>query len=135
VCESTLHTPIRENGIIVLSKIKIVHLSLKELTTPTKKRRQQWNQVLFQLCSALNSTNFIHHIQEDIDKEKMRYSYIRSLLRIKFMLILRNELAEYLQEFKEKKGTDGRALVYFPKNFDSVVEAMSRKDLISSDAK
>lgn len=48
---------------------------------------------------------------------------------------MRKELEEYLREFKEKKDENGVPLVHFPSNFDSIVDAMSRKDLNSNEAK
>lgn len=35
-------------------------------------------------------------------------------------------------DFREKKNEDGKPLVQFPNNFDSVVNAMNRKDVLSS---
>jgi hypothetical protein len=42
---------------------------------------------------------------------------------------------QYLNDFREKKGEDGAPLVHFPQNFDTIAEAMSRKDLMSTDEK
>lgn len=47
----------------------------------------------------------------------------------------REELNKYLTDFREKKGEDGAPLVNFPHNFDSIAEAMSRKDLMSTEEK
>jgi cephalosporin-C deacetylase-like acetyl esterase len=54
----------------------------------------------------------------DLETEKMRF-----------------ELEEYLREFKEKKDENGIPLVHFPSNFDSIVDAMNRKDLNSNEHK
>jgi hypothetical protein len=48
---------------------------------------------------------------------------------------MRFELEQYLREFKEKKDENGIPLVHFPSNFDSIAEAMSRKDLNSNEQK
>jgi hypothetical protein len=45
---------------------------------------------------------------------------------------MRLELEQYLTEFREKKGADGTPLVHFPSNFETIVEAMGRKDLNSN---
>lgn len=42
---------------------------------------------------------------------------------------------QYLNDFREKKGEDGTPLVQFPQNFDTIAEAMSRKDLTSNEEK
>ena len=48
---------------------------------------------------------------------------------------MRNELEQYLLEFKQKKDENGIPLVSFPSNFDSIVDAMNRKDLNSNEQK
>lgn len=48
---------------------------------------------------------------------------------------MRFELEQYLREFKEKKDESGAPLVHFPPNFDSIADAMSRKDLNSDEKK
>eukprot|EP01041_Mallomonas_annulata_P013533 gene13533-28696_t len=42
---------------------------------------------------------------------------------------MRIELLNFLDESKKKKSDDGKPLVFYPKNFDKVVEAMDRRDL------
>ena len=42
---------------------------------------------------------------------------------------LREELFAYLDQVKNKKGSDGKALIRIPSNFDTIVESMSREDL------
>eukprot|EP00607_Mallomonas_marina_P010528 CAMPEP_0182421908 /NCGR_PEP_ID=MMETSP1167-20130531/7472_1 /TAXON_ID=2988 /ORGANISM="Mallomonas Sp, Strain CCMP3275" /LENGTH=143 /DNA_ID=CAMNT_0024599527 /DNA_START=57 /DNA_END=485 /DNA_ORIENTATION=- len=46
---------------------------------------------------------------------------------------LRNELVNFLEECRHKSGDDGKPLIVYPKNFEKVVEAMDRRDLLSSD--
>jgi hypothetical protein len=48
---------------------------------------------------------------------------------------MRHELEEYLKEFKNRKDENGVPFVHFPSNFDSIADAMSRKDLNSNDNK
>jgi hypothetical protein len=48
---------------------------------------------------------------------------------------MRLELEEYLKEFKNRKDENGVPFIHFPSNFDSIADAMSRKDLNSNEQK
>lgn len=51
------------------------------------------------------------------------------------MLVMksRNELLEFLEDFRHKKNDEGNLIIQFPKNFDQISDAMTRQDLISTD--
>jgi hypothetical protein len=44
----------------------------------------------------------------------------------------RNELAEYLMECKHKTDSEGNPLMTYPKNYESIANAMDREDLTSA---
>lgn len=44
----------------------------------------------------------------------------------------RKELEEYLNYMSEKRGSDGKALIKVPPNFDSIANSMNREDLVST---
>lgn len=46
----------------------------------------------------------------------------------------RKELEGYLDELDHKKSSDGEALIEVPENFDNIVQAMTRDDLLSAEA-
>ena len=48
-------------------------------------------------------------------------------------IIYRRELEEFVIETKCKYGSDGKPLVLYPENFDSVTDVMNRKDIHSTE--
>mmetsp|Transcript_14555 Transcript_14555/g.21929 ORF Transcript_14555/g.21929 Transcript_14555/m.21929 type:complete len:643 (-) Transcript_14555:138-2066(-) len=67
---------------------------------------------------------------DDNDRDKERFRE-----RDREMEGMRQSLLNYLNETRDKKSTDGTPLVHFPENFDSIVNAMNRKDLVSESEK
>ena len=47
---------------------------------------------------------------------------------------LRNELSKYLEDMREKVGSDGDKLVHMSEEFDTVADAMTRQDLLSDES-
>ena len=46
----------------------------------------------------------------------------------------RDELSQYLEDMKEKVGSDGEKLVHMSEEFDTVAAAMTRQDLLSDES-
>ena len=47
----------------------------------------------------------------------------------------REDLLTFLEDSRQKKGTDGNKLLSYPNNFEKVAAAMDRSDLLSDDPK
>ncbi|KAJ1415497.1 hypothetical protein B484DRAFT_159537 [Ochromonadaceae sp. CCMP2298] len=53
---------------------------------------------------------------------------------VKESCYLRDELNEYINSLKEKKGSDGQALIRIPSNFETIVHSMNREDLTEKES-
>ncbi len=92
------------------------------------------NIVSLLLYNTISNYSWFSNFKLDSERDDMRWILtIKKHLNLFIIWNIRNELEKYLNDFKNKKGEDGLPIVYFPSNFDSIVGAMNRKDVLSSD--
>jgi hypothetical protein len=48
---------------------------------------------------------------------------------------MRQELSAYLDDVRGRLDTDGNPLISYPKNFDSIADAMDREDVVAEQKK